>query len=128
MFASTLARDAARTSLKGGSDMSDHVSKVTDENFDAEVLKSDKPVLIDFTATWCGPCKALAPIVEDVAKQYDGKLKVAKLDIDDSPGIATRFGIRGVPTVVVFKGGKEVARQVGLVPKPRLIALFQDHL
>src|SRR6478672_13821769 len=104
------------------------VKKVTDSSFDTEVLKSDKPVLLDFTATWCGPCKALAPIVEDVAREYDGKLKVAKLDIDDSPQTASRFGIRGVPTVVVFKNGKEVARQVGLVPKPRLVALFTDHL
>jgi len=107
---------------------SDRVTKFTDENFETEVTRSDKPVLIDFTATWCGPCKALAPIVEDVAKEFEGKLKVGKLDIDDSPGVASRFGIRGVPTVIVFKNGKEVARQVGLVPKPRLVALFQDHL
>jgi thioredoxin 1 len=107
---------------------SDSVSKVTDQNFESEVMRSEKPVLLDFTATWCGPCKALAPIVEDVAKEYEGKLKVGKLDIDDSPGVASRFGIRGVPTVIVFKNGKEVARQVGLVPKPRLVALFQDHL
>src|SRR5262245_17688760 len=106
--------------------MAEHVSKVTDQNFDTEVLNSDKPVLIDFTATWCGPCKALAPIVDDVAKEFTGKLKVAKLDIDDSPGVASRFGIRGVPTVIVFKGGKEVARQVGLVNKARLVSLFQD--
>jgi thioredoxin 1 len=107
---------------------SKEVQKVTDSSFDTEVLKSDRPVLLDFTATWCGPCKALAPIVEDVAREYDGKLKVAKLDIDDSPQTASRFGIRGVPTVLVFKNGKEVARQVGLVPKPRLVALFSEHL
>jgi thioredoxin 1 len=107
---------------------SERVSKVTDQNFDSEVMRSEKPVLLDFTATWCGPCKALAPIVEDVAKEYDGKLKVGKLDIDDSPGVASRFGIRGVPTVIVFKNGKEVARQVGLVPKPKLVALFSEHL
>ena len=107
---------------------SNHVHKVTDSSFDNDVLKSDKPVLLDFTATWCGPCKALAPIVEDIANEYDGKLKVAKLDIDDSPQTASRFGIRGVPTVLVFKNGKEVARQVGLIPKPRLVALFSDHL
>ncbi len=104
------------------------VSNVTDQNFDSEVTQSDKPVLLDFTATWCGPCKALAPIVEDVAKEFDGQLKVGKLDIDASPGVASRFGIRGVPTVIVFKGGKEVARQVGLVPKPKLVALFREHL
>jgi thioredoxin 1 len=107
---------------------SDLVTTVTDASFDAEVMHSDKPVLLDFTAVWCGPCKALAPIVEDVAREYGTQLKVAKLDIDNSPATAARFGIRGVPTVVVFKNGREVARQVGLVPKPRLLALFQDHL
>jgi thioredoxin 1 len=101
---------------------------VSDNNFEAEVMRSEQPVLLDFTATWCGPCKALAPIVEAVANEFDGRIKVAKVDIDESPNTASRFGIRGVPTVVVFKQGHEVARQVGLVPKPRLVALFQDHL
>ncbi len=108
--------------------MSERVSKVTDQSFDTEVIRSDKPVLLDFTAVWCGPCKALAPIVEDIAKEFDGKLKVAKLDIDDSPDVPARFGIRGVPTVIVFKGGKEIGRQQGLVNKARLVALFQEHL
>ena len=107
---------------------SDKVMSVTDSSFQSEVLSSDKPVLLDFTAVWCGPCKALAPIVEDVAKEYEGRLKVAKLDIDHSPETAQRYNIRGVPTVLVFKGGKEVARQVGLVPKPRLVAMIQEHL
>lgn len=107
---------------------SDRVVSVNDSSFETEVLKADKPVLLDFTATWCGPCKALAPIVDDIAKEYEGKLKVAKLDIDDSPNTASRYGIRGVPTVIVFKNGREVARQVGLVPKARLVALFKDHL
>jgi thioredoxin 1 len=101
---------------------------VTDGNFENEVMHADKAVLLDFSAEWCGPCKALAPIVEDVAREFGGKLKVGKIDIDHSPNTASRFGIRGVPTVIVFKGGKEVARQVGLVPKPRLVALFQEHL
>ena len=108
--------------------MAENVSHVTDGSFDQEVLQSTTPVLVDFTATWCGPCKALAPIVEDVAREYTGKLKVTKLDIDNSPSTASKFGIRGVPTVVVFKGGKEVARQVGLVPKPKIVALFKEHL
>ena len=107
---------------------SDQVGNVTDETFDAEVLRAEKPVLVDFTAVWCGPCKALAPIVADVAREFDGRLKVTKLDIDHSPATASRFGIRGVPTIVLFKGGKEIARQVGLVPKPRLLALFQEHV
>ena len=107
---------------------SQNVSEVTDQNFDSEVLKSDLPVLIDFTATWCGPCKALAPIVDEISKEYGGRLKVVKLDIDNSPGVPSKFGIRGVPTVIVFKGGKEVGRQVGLVNKQRLVGLFQEHL
>lgn len=108
--------------------MAQNVPHVTDKSFDQEVLQADKPVLVDFTATWCGPCKALAPIVEDVAREYEGKLKVTKLDIDEAPGVASKFSIRGVPTVIVFKGGREVGRQVGLVPKPKLVALFRDHL
>ena len=104
------------------------VPHVNDKSFDQEVIQSDKPVLVDFTATWCGPCKALAPIVEDVAREYDGKLKVTKLDIDEAPGVASKFSIHGVPTVIVFKGGREVGRQVGLVPKPKLVALFREHL
>lgn len=104
------------------------VLTVTDQNFDSEVLNSDTPVLVDFGAVWCGPCKALEPIVKDVAKEYAGKLKVVKIDIDDSPGIASRYGIRGVPTVIVVKGGRELKRQVGLVPKPRLVAMFSEEI
>jgi thioredoxin 1 len=94
-----------------------NVLSVNDLNFDAEVLRSDTPVLVDFTATWCGPCKQIAPFVDQLADEYAGKMKVAKLDIDDAPGTAAKFGIRGVPTLLVFKGGKEVARQTGAVPK-----------
>ena len=104
------------------------VVTVTDETFDKEVAQSQEPVLLDFSATWCGPCKALAPVVADVASEYSGRLKVGKIDIDDSPNTATKFGIRGVPTVIVFKGGKEIARQVGLVPKAKLVQLFSAHL
>ncbi len=107
---------------------SELVKTVTDQTFDAEVLKSDVPVLLDFTATWCGPCKALAPIVDKIANGYSGRLKVAKLDIDDSPQVPANFGIRGVPTVILFKGGKEVGRSVGLAPESKLIAMFEAHL
>ena len=107
---------------------SDNVKIVTDRTFDAEVLKSDVPVLIDFTATWCGPCKALAPIVDKIATGYAGRLKVAKLDIDDSPQTPENLQIRGVPTVVLFKGGREVGRSVGLAPESKLVALFTPHL
>lgn len=107
---------------------SEAVKYVTDNTFEQEVIQSATPVLIDFTATWCGPCKALAPIIDQVAGEYAGKLRVVKLDIDNSPETPSRFNIRGVPTVIVFKGGKEVARHVGLAPKPRLVSLFEGHL
>ncbi|MFO0652832.1 MAG: thioredoxin [Polyangiales bacterium] len=107
---------------------SEFVKTVNDRNFQTEVLEAQEPVLIDFTATWCGPCKALAPIVDDLAKQYNGKVKVAKLDIDDSPETPSRLGIRGVPTVIVFKGGREVGRQVGLASKAKIEALFSGFI
>lgn len=108
--------------------MAQGIQTVGDQNFDAEVISSDLPVLVDFSAVWCGPCKALEPAVKEVAGEYAGKLKVVKVDIDESPGVAARFAIRGVPTVIVVKGGREVKRQVGLVPKPKLVALFKDEL
>jgi thioredoxin 1 len=108
--------------------MANGIQTVNEQNFDAEVQASELPVLVDFSAVWCGPCKALEPAVKEVAGEYAGQLKVVKVDIDDSPGIATRYQIRGVPTVIVVKGGKEVSRQVGLVPKSKLVALFQSHL
>jgi thioredoxin 1 len=96
------------------------VQHFNDVNFDQEVLKSDKPVLVDFTATWCGPCKALSPIVEQLAEELDGTVKVGKLDIDESPVTAGKFGIRGVPTVMVFKNGERAAQHVGLTTKAKL--------
>jgi thioredoxin 1 len=90
-----------------------NVVEINDLNFDSEVLKSDKPVLIDFTATWCGPCKQIAPMVDELAEETAGTFKIAKLDIDEAPATAARLGIRGVPTLVAFAGGKEIARHVG---------------
>ena len=87
--------------------MGKNVIDVSDSNFDAEVLKSESPVLVDFTATWCGPCKQLAPVVEKIADENVGKYKVAKVDIDDCPSITQKYGVRGVPTVMVFKGGEK---------------------
>jgi thioredoxin 1 len=103
--------------------MSD-VPAVTDATFEAEVLKSATPVLVDFYATWCGPCKRLAPIVEEVAREQAGKVKVVKVDTDGSPEVAGRLGIMAVPTLVLFKGGAEAGRLMGLVPKPKILGLL----
>lgn len=105
-----------------------NVPSVNDLNFDQEVLQSDLPVLVDFTATWCGPCKQIAPFVAQLAQEYEGRVKVTKLDIDENPGTAAKFGIRGVPTLKMFKGGQVVAEQVGAAPKARLDALVQRAL
>lgn len=93
------------------------IIEVSDANFEQEVLQSEQPVLVDFWAAWCGPCKALAPAVEQVASEYAGKLKVAKVDVDRNTATAMRFGIRGIPALLVFKGGKVVDQIVGYVPK-----------
>lgn len=108
--------------------MAGNVHSVNDLNFDQEVLKADLPVLVDFTATWCGPCRQIAPLVEQLANEYDGRVKVTKLDIDESPGTAQKFGIRGVPTLYVFKGGEVVGQQVGAVPKNTLAQLVERAL
>jgi thioredoxin 1 len=104
---------------------SEKVQVFNDLNFDSEVLKSDLPVLVDFTATWCGPCKALAPIVDQLASELDGKVKVGKLDVDESQMIAGKYGVRGVPTVMVFKNGERVAQHVGLTTKQKLMDLVR---
>jgi thioredoxin 1 len=101
-----------------------NVLEINDGNFEAQVLKAEEPFLLDFSAVWCGPCKVLAPIVEKLADEYKGKVKVGKLDIDDSPSVASKFGIRGVPTVLVFKDGKEAGRHVGVTNKETLLKLL----
>ena len=107
---------------------SKNVQTFNEMNFESEVLKSDVPVLVDFTATWCGPCKALAPIVDKVADEFQGKVKVGKVDIDDNQGIAQKYGIRGVPTLYVFKGGEVVGKMVGAAPKQNIAQLMQRAL
>lgn len=91
--------------------------EITDANFDELVLKSDKPVLVDFWAEWCGPCRMVGPIVEELSKEYGGKAVVGKLNVDTNPGVSSKFGIRSIPTLLFFKEGKLVDRQVGAVPR-----------
>lgn len=101
---------------------------VDDANFNLEVLSADKPVLVDFWAIWCGPCKMIAPILEELAKEYDGKLKVTKMDVDANPQTAMQYGIRSIPTLMVFKQGQVVEQIVGAVPKRHLIDKLTPHL
>ena len=98
---------------------------VTKENFESEVQNSDIPVLLDFWATWCPPCKMLAPTIEEIAEEYAGKVKVGKIDVDEQPELAERFGISSIPTVIVIKGGEIVGQAVGYRPKEQIVALFQ---
>lgn len=102
--------------------------EITDANFEQEVLKSDKPVLIDFWAVWCGPCRMVAPVVEEIASEYNGKLKVGKLDVDNNPEVSMKFGIRSIPTLMVFKGGKVVEQIIGAVPKRNLVDKVVPHI
>jgi len=101
---------------------------VTESNFDAEVIKSDLPVLIDFWAEWCGPCKMIAPIVEELDKEYDSKLKVAKCDVDTNQAIAIKYGIRSIPTVLIFKDGEVVEQIVGALPKHHIVEKLDNAL
>jgi thioredoxin 1 len=101
---------------------------VSDKTFTTEVLNSDLPVLVDFWATWCGPCRSISPLVEELAKQFTGRVKVAKLNVDENPGTPSQYGVRGIPTLILFKGGKIVDQIVGAVPKARLVALVEKAL
>lgn len=94
--------------------------KVSDATFESDVLKSDVPVVVDFWAEWCGPCKMIGPSLEELAKDYDGKVKIAKLNVDENPGVAGKLGIRSIPTLMLFKGGKVASQKVGAAPKGEL--------
>lgn len=98
--------------------------KLSKENFEKEVLKSEKPVLVDFYADWCGPCNAMAPVIEELAKELEGKVKVGKINVDENPDIAVEYNVMSIPTLIVFKNGKEEKRLVGLRNKEELINLF----
>ena len=108
--------------------MSEHIHHVTDGNFDSEVLQSQTPVLVDYWAEWCGPCKMIAPSLDDVAKDYAGKLKVAKLNIDDNQDTPAKYGIRGSPTLMLFKGGNVEATKVGALSKSQLTAFIDSNI
>lgn len=100
----------------------------TDQDFDNEVLQSDQPVLVDFWAVWCGPCRQMAPVIDSLADRYAGRIKVGKLDVDHNPWSAQRFDVRGIPTMLLFKGGHPVEQIVGSVPESRLSATIDSHL
>jgi thioredoxin 1 len=101
---------------------------VTDTTFELEVLQSDKPVLVDFWAPWCGPCRMVAPVVEEVAQQFDGQVKVVKVNTDENPQVASKYGIRSIPTLMIFKDGQRVDMVVGAVPKTTLVQTLEKHL
>ena len=107
---------------------SELIKHISDASFDGDVIKSDKPVLVDYWAEWCGPCKAIAPILDDVAKDYGGRLQVAKMNVDENREVPSKFGIRGIPTLMLFKDGQLAATKVGALSKAQLTAFLDGHL
>jgi thioredoxin 1 len=101
---------------------------VSDQNFESEVIKSETPVLVDFWATWCGPCRMVAPVLEEIANEQGENVKIAKLDVDANPITAGRFGVRSIPTMILFKNGREAQRVVGYMPKEKLLQQIQPHI
>jgi len=108
--------------------MSDHIIYTSDQKFEAEVLKSPIPVLVDFWAEWCGPCRMIAPILDRIAPKYEDKLKVAKVNVDENPETPKQYGVRGIPTLLIFKDGNIVATQVGAMTETQLLAFIDEHI
>ena len=107
---------------------SDLIKHITDASFDADVLKATQPVLVDYWAEWCGPCKMIAPILDEVAKDYDGRLNVAKMNVDQNREVPAKFGIRGIPTLMIFNGGQLAATKVGALSKAQLTAFVNENI
>ncbi len=108
--------------------MSDNIVHVTDETFETDVLNSEQPVLVDYWAEWCGPCKMIAPVLEEISGEYSGKLKIAKLNIDENPATPPKYGIRGIPTLMLFKEGNVEATKVGFVSKSQLATFIDSNI
>ncbi|HEY4708104.1 MAG TPA: thioredoxin [Thermodesulfobacteriota bacterium] len=108
--------------------MGENIMNVTDSTFDTMVLKSEVPALVDFWASWCAPCRAIAPIVDEMANEYSGRIRVTKMNVDDNPATPGRYGVRGIPTLILFKGGKVVDQLVGAVPKSQIKELIEKAL
>ena len=108
--------------------MSENIKYITDASFETDVLKSDRPVLVDFWAEWCGPCKMIAPVLEEIAKEYDGKILIAKMDVDANQAVPAKFGIRGIPTLILFKNGAPAAQKVGAMAKGQLTSFIDSNI